>query len=79
MSGYQRVRDQVVMPVYDFTAEFATLEPPPAEMQQLLGAIEGNQEAMDQFVSVQAATLPAPEFFAPENVGRLMAGAAVPA
>jgi 2-polyprenyl-6-methoxyphenol hydroxylase-like FAD-dependent oxidoreductase len=79
MSGYQRVRDQVAIPVYDFTAEFATLEPPPAEMQQLLGAIEGNQEAMDQFVSVQAATLPAPEFFAPENVGRLMAGAAVPA
>jgi hypothetical protein len=48
-------------------------------MQQVLGAIAGNQEAMDGFISVQAATLPAPEFFAPENVGRLMAGAAVPA
>ena len=28
---------------------------------------------MDGFVSVQASTLPAPEFFAPENVGRIMA------
>ena len=36
-------------------------------------AMHGNQEAMDGFVSVQAATLPAPEFFAPENIGRIMA------
>jgi hypothetical protein len=48
------------------------MEPPPTEMQQLIGAMQGNQEAMDDFVSVQAATLPAPEFFAPENVGRIM-------
>ena len=45
---------------------------PPPELQQLLGAMRGNQEAMDGFVSVQANTLPAPEFFGPENVGRIM-------
>ena len=33
---------------------------------------QGNQEAMDDFVSVMAGTLPAPEFFAPDNVGRIM-------
>lgn len=44
-------------------------------MQQLLGAMHGSQEAMDEFVSVQAATLPAPEFFASEKVGRIMAEA----
>ena len=27
---------------------------------------------MDDFVSVMAGTLPAPAFFAPENVGRIM-------
>jgi hypothetical protein len=37
----------------------------------------GNQEAIDGFISVQAATLPAPEFFAPENVGRIMSEAEV--
>ena len=58
-------------------AEFATMEPPPPELQQLIGAMQGNQEAQDGFVSVQAATLPAPEFFAPENVGRIMAAAAL--
>lgn len=63
-------------PVYEFTDDFAQLQPPPPEMQQLLGAMYGNQEAMDAFVSVQANTLPAPEFFAPESLGRIMAHAA---
>jgi hypothetical protein len=38
--------------------------------------MQGNQEAMDGFVSVMAGTLPAPEFFAAENVGGIMAQAA---
>ena len=66
------------MPVYEFTDEFAQLQPPPPEMQQLIGAMHGNQEAMDAFVSVQASTLPAPEFFAPENVGQIMGQAGPP-
>ena len=70
MSDYQQARDREAMPVYEFTDEFAQLQPPPPEMQQLIGAMHGNQEAMDGFISVQASTLPAPEFFAPENVGR---------
>jgi 2-polyprenyl-6-methoxyphenol hydroxylase-like FAD-dependent oxidoreductase len=78
MSHYQQARDLEALPVYEFTDDFAQLQPPPPEMQQLLGAMRGNQEAMDGFVSVQAATLPAPEFFAPENVGRIMAEADAP-
>ena len=77
MAGYQRERDVQARPVYEFTDDFAQLRPPPPEMQQLLGAMRGDQEAMDDFVSVQAATLAAPEFFAPENVGRIMARAGV--
>jgi flavin-dependent dehydrogenase len=77
MSDYQRTRDQVAMPVYEFTCDFATMEPPPAEMQQLIGAMQGNQAAQDAFISVQASTLPAPEFFAPENVGKIMSAAGV--
>jgi 2-polyprenyl-6-methoxyphenol hydroxylase-like FAD-dependent oxidoreductase len=72
MAEYQDTRDRAAMPVYEFTDDFAQLRPPPPEMVQLLGAMQGNQEAMDGFVSVQAATLPAPEFFAPGNVGRIM-------
>jgi 2-polyprenyl-6-methoxyphenol hydroxylase-like FAD-dependent oxidoreductase len=75
MSDYQEARDAAAMPVYEFTCEFANVAPPPPEMQQLIGAMQGNQEAQDGFVSVQAATLPAPDFFAPENVGKIMAAA----
>jgi 2-polyprenyl-6-methoxyphenol hydroxylase-like FAD-dependent oxidoreductase len=73
MADYQQTRDREALPVYEFTDEFAQLRPPPPEMQALLAAVEGDQEAMDGFVSVQACTLAAPEFFSPENVGRIMA------
>jgi 2-polyprenyl-6-methoxyphenol hydroxylase-like FAD-dependent oxidoreductase len=77
MSDYQRARDAESLPVYEFTDEFAQLAPPPPELQQLLAAMQGNQAAIDAFVSVQASTLPAPEFFAPENVERIMGAAQV--
>jgi flavin-dependent dehydrogenase len=76
LAAWHRARDAEAGPLYDLTCEFATLDPPPAEMQALFGAMQGNQAAMDDFVSVMAATLPAPEFFAPENLGRIMAAAA---
>lgn len=78
MADYQQTRDEQVRPMYEFTTQLATLEPPPPEMQQLLGAVQGNQEAMDQFVSVVAGTVSPAEFLSPENIGRIMstAGAA---
>ncbi len=76
MADYQRKRDADVEPVYEFTTDLARLEPPPPQMQQLLGAVHGNQEAMDDFVSVNAATLSPAEFFAPDNIGRIMGAAA---
>jgi flavin-dependent dehydrogenase len=78
MADFQRARDEEALPIYEFTCDFAKIEPPPPEMQQLMGAMRGNQEAMDGFVSVMAGTLSAPEFFAPENAGRIMAQAAGP-
>ncbi len=77
MREYQQARDAEVMPIYEFTDDFSQLRPPPPEMQQLFGAMQTNQDAMDDFVSVQAATLPAPEFFAPQNLARIVDGAGV--
>ncbi len=77
MARYQQARDESVMPMYEMTFDFAQVDkPPPPETQQLLGAVYGNQEAMDDFISVQAGTLPIPEFFNPDNIGRIMAAAA---
>jgi flavin-dependent dehydrogenase len=77
MSDYHQARDARVQPVYEFTTQLARLEPPAPEMQHLLGAIHGNQPAMDAFVSVTAGTVSPPEFFDPSHLGPLL-GAAAP-
>jgi flavin-dependent dehydrogenase len=76
MSAYHLTRDAHVLPVYDFTTQLATLEAPPPEMQQLLGAVHGNQPAMDAFVSVTAGTVSPSEFFDPAHIGQLMSASA---
>ena len=57
MTAYQRTRDAQVTPIYEFTTRLASLEPPPPEMQQLLGAVYGKEEAMDGFAGVTAGTV----------------------
>jgi flavin-dependent dehydrogenase len=76
MSSYQTARDNHVLAMFEFTTQLATLEPPTPEMAQLLGAVHGNQDAMDQFVSVAAGSLSPADFFAPDNVAQIMAASA---
>jgi 2-polyprenyl-6-methoxyphenol hydroxylase-like FAD-dependent oxidoreductase len=73
MGAYHATRDEHVLPMFDFTTAQATLEPPPPQMQQLLGAIHGNQAAMDGFVRVSSGVTSPAEFFSEENLGRLFA------
>jgi flavin-dependent dehydrogenase len=75
MAEYQHTRDARVKAMYEFTCQLATLEPPPPEMQQLFAAAHGNQKAMDGFARMNAGTISPAEFFAPENVKAIMAGA----
>jgi 2-polyprenyl-6-methoxyphenol hydroxylase-like FAD-dependent oxidoreductase len=82
MSAWHRERDAHAMPMYEFTTQMATLEPPPPELQQLLAAVHGNQAAMDDFVSVVAGTVSPGEFFDPHHIEQIFAAAsdhAVPA
>jgi 2-polyprenyl-6-methoxyphenol hydroxylase-like FAD-dependent oxidoreductase len=76
MAGYQAGRDTQVLPMYGLTCQLATLQPPPPDLQQLLGVIHGHQEAMDQFAQVMAGVTSPAEFFADDNVGRLLGQAA---
>jgi 2-polyprenyl-6-methoxyphenol hydroxylase-like FAD-dependent oxidoreductase len=77
MGAWHQQRDAKAMPIYEFTAQLATLELPPPEMQQLLGAISGNQEAMNGFVSVVSGAVSPADFFSEENIGRIMAAVPV--
>ena len=76
MAAYHRTRDDEVLPIYEFTTQLATLEMPPAEMQELLAAVNRSQDAMDDFASITAGTVSPAEFFDPTNIGRIMAAEA---
>jgi 2-polyprenyl-6-methoxyphenol hydroxylase-like FAD-dependent oxidoreductase len=75
LADYQLERDAHAREMYELTCQLARMEPPPPEMQQLLGAIQGNQEAMDGFVRINSGTMRPSDFFAPEHIAR-MTGAA---
>ena len=77
MNDYQSIRDDHVLPMYDFTTHLATLKPPPPDLQRLLEAMHGNQEAMDGFARVNAGVTSPAEFFSDENVGRIFASGAI--
>ena len=73
LAGYQSSRDQRGKPMYDFTCQLATLEPPPPLMQQLFAALRGNQEATNRFYSAMTGSSPLPAFMNPENLDRILA------
>jgi flavin-dependent dehydrogenase len=75
MGAYQSTRDEQVRPIYEFTCEFASFAPPPPERQKLMGAVHGNQAAMDGFARVFSGLTSPAEFFSEENVGRIFAAA----
>lgn len=72
LAHYEEERNKAAFPVYEFTCQLATLAPPSAEMQQLLGALRGNQEQTDRFFGLFAQTVSFPEFFAPENMQKII-------
>jgi 2-polyprenyl-6-methoxyphenol hydroxylase-like FAD-dependent oxidoreductase len=75
LAAHQAARDERVRPMYEFTCQLATLEPPPPQMQRLFLALRGNQEATNQFYSAITGSRPLPAFMNPENLGRIMANA----
>ena len=76
MADYRSTRDAAALPMYEMTAQIAALQPPDPQMIQLVTAMQGNQEAMDAFARVNSGATPIPEFFAPENLGKIFGQAA---
>jgi 2-polyprenyl-6-methoxyphenol hydroxylase-like FAD-dependent oxidoreductase len=75
MADYHATRDSHVLAMYEFTTQLATFEPPSPDLQRLLGAVQGNQDAMDGFARVNAGVTSPAEFFSEANVGRIFAAA----
>jgi 2-polyprenyl-6-methoxyphenol hydroxylase-like FAD-dependent oxidoreductase len=76
MRDYQTARDEHVLPMYEFTVQLASLEPPSPDEQQLLAAVHGNQQAMDAFARMNAGVTSPAEFFSEGNLAAIFAAAA---
>lgn len=49
LAGYERRRDEIATPFYEFTCQLAAFDPPSPEMLQLYSALQGNQSGIDRF------------------------------
>jgi 2-polyprenyl-6-methoxyphenol hydroxylase-like FAD-dependent oxidoreductase len=75
LGAHESARNERVRPMYEFTTQLAALEPPPPEMQALFGALRGNQDATNAFLSAITGAIPLTDFMSNENLGRIMAAA----
>ena len=77
LADYERIRNEETRGIYELTYEFASLAPPTAEQQKLFGALRTSEADTNHFFGVVAGTVRPDEFFAPENIGRIV-GAPAP-
>ena len=60
------------MPMYEMTCQLAAMDEPPPAIQELFGALRGNQYQTDRFFGLMAGSVAIPDFYSPENIGRIM-------
>jgi 2-polyprenyl-6-methoxyphenol hydroxylase-like FAD-dependent oxidoreductase len=75
LAAHETSRNERVRPMYEFTSHLAELEPAPPPMQALFGALRGNQDATNAFLSAITGAIPLKEFMSEENLGRIMSAA----
>ena len=75
LAAHESARNERVRPMYEFTTRLAALEPPPADMRALFGALRGNQDATNAFLSAITGAIPLPDFMSNENIARVIAAA----
>jgi flavin-dependent dehydrogenase len=75
LAAHESARNERVRPMYEFTTHLAALEPPPPDMQALFGALRGNQDATNAFLSAITGATPLSDFMSTENITRIMAAA----
>jgi 2-polyprenyl-6-methoxyphenol hydroxylase-like FAD-dependent oxidoreductase len=76
LAGYEAQRNVVAMPLYQITLQQISFAPPPAESQMLLGAVARRPEEMSRFLGLLSGGTSTSEYFSPENLKRVIAGAA---
>ncbi len=75
LADYQRRRDEHFLPMYEMNAEQASMQPPTPETMALFRALQYQSVDMEQFLGTVAGTVSIREFYAPENIRRILAAA----
>jgi flavin-dependent dehydrogenase len=76
LDEYEQQRNQEVSAMYDFTCDFATLAPPTDESRLLLTAVSKDPHETNRYLGTIAGTVSIHEFFAPDNMARIVSKAA---
>jgi hypothetical protein len=72
LAAYERQRDEAALPMFAFTTELASFAPPKTEQLTLFRSLAGNQAQIDRFFGVLTGTVPIPDYFAPNNLLKLI-------
>jgi flavin-dependent dehydrogenase len=73
LAQYERLRNERAIPDNEFSLQRARLENwDSPDMLRLRAALRDNPEATGQFFAMMAKAIPQEEFFAPENIQRIM-------
>jgi 2-polyprenyl-6-methoxyphenol hydroxylase-like FAD-dependent oxidoreductase len=72
LAGFEDQRNRASLPLWNFSSDMARLEPPPQAMIDLFSALPGNQPDTDAYFGIFAQTVAVTQFFAPENVERIV-------
>ena len=72
LAGYGQRRDAMAAPMYALTNDMARLAAPSVQMAALVDALQGNTADTRRFLGVMSGTVTIADFFAPENLGRIM-------
>jgi flavin-dependent dehydrogenase len=72
LGQYEQQRNERAMPNFELTCQLAALRPPAPEQVQLFLALRDNPEQANRFFGTIVGTVPVPEFFAPDNLQRIV-------
>jgi flavin-dependent dehydrogenase len=72
LPDYERRRNELSAHGFQSTIGFARLQPPPPDMQQLFAALRDNPRERDRLFGTFAGTVPPDEYFAPDNLARIL-------
>lgn len=74
LADFERVRNEVELPYYDFTYHQGTFQPPTPEALPLFAAVARSPKATGGFFGLFSQTTSPAAFFAPDHLGAIMSG-----